>query len=128
MRVLMAELGERQNRKKEKKSSEPKKREKPKFDRKGKPLNINNSNLKFKLSDDLAKNCQVLTIFLPKSMDTSDMEVDVQPWYIRAENKSGLLFQLALLDEVCPDKAKAERSLATGNLVITAPLVKQYNN
>jgi hypothetical protein len=121
MRVLMSDLSQRQN-KKEEKIEKPKK-ERRLFDRTGHPLNINDSNLKFELTEDLSSNSQVLKIFLPKSLDTSDMDVDVQPWYIRVQNKRGLLFQLTLLEEVCPDKAKAERSLATGNLIISAPYV-----
>lgn len=124
MRKLMAELNERQSIKST--TNEPeRKKERTLFSKSGKPLNINDSNLKFEFTEDGTKNCQILKIFLPKSFDTSDMEVDVQPWYIKVHNKRGLLFQMTLLEEVCPDKSTAERSMATGNLVITAPFVIQ---
>jgi protein TilB len=123
MRKLMAELNERQSRKSNKTNEPEKKKERPLFSKSGKPLNINDSNLKFDFTEDTIKNCQILKIFLPKSLDTSDMEVDVQPWYIKVHNKRGLLFQMTLMEEVCPDKSTAERSMATGNLVITAPFV-----
>jgi hypothetical protein len=128
MRKLMAELNERQS-KKSNTANEPKrKKERPLFSKSGKPLNINDSNLKFEFTEDSAKNCQILKIFLPKSLDTSDMEVDVQPWFIKVQNKRGLLFQMTLLEEVCPDKSTAERSMATGNLVITAPFVLAFQS
>lgn len=123
MRKLMAELNERQSKRSNKANEPETKKERPLFSKSGKPLNINESRLKFEFTEDSTKNCQILKIFLPKSLDTSDMEVDVQPWYIKVQNKRGLLFQMTLFEEVCPDKSTAERSMATGNLVITAPLV-----
>lgn len=48
------------------------------------------------------------------------MDLDVQPWYIRVVVKDKV-FQLALPEEVSPDKAVAERSKITGHLVVTMP-------
>ncbi|CAB3361632.1 Hypothetical predicted protein [Cloeon dipterum] len=123
LRILMSELSLRQSKKDEKPKTE--KKERALFNSKGNPLNVNDSNLKFELTEDLSRSCLVLKIFLAKSFDTSDMDADIQPWYIRVSNKRGLIFQITLLHEVCPDKTKAERSLATGNLIITAPLAQE---
>lgn len=53
-------------------------------------------------------------------MDTSLIDVDIQPNYIRVTLK-GKHLQLALHDEVKPDSATAKRSQITGYLVITMP-------
>ena len=50
------------------------------------------------------------------------MDCDVQPTYVRVIMK-GKIFQLALTEEVNPDKATAKRSQTTGHLVITMPKV-----
>jgi protein TilB len=46
--------------------------------------------------------------------------LDVQPTYVRVVIKEKV-FQLALPDEVNPDRSKAERSKITGHLVVTMP-------
>ena len=43
------------------------------------------------------------------------------PW-LRAPRAQGKLLQLALPQEVCPDRATAQRSATTGRLVITMPI------
>lgn len=55
-------------------------------------------------------------------MDTSLIDVDVQPTYVKVLVK-GHLLQLVLPAEVRPDQAQAKRSLATGSLVVTMPRV-----
>lgn len=56
-------------------------------------------------------------------MDTSLLDVDVQPTFVRVTIK-GQLLQLTLPTEVSTDRAVAQRSLASGDLVITMPTVK----
>lgn len=48
-----------------------------------------------------------------KHLDTNAIELDVQPTYVRVTIKERV-FQLSLLEEVNPDRGKAERSKVTG--------------
>lgn len=66
----------------------------------------------------------VLTVHVFKHMDTSLIDIDVQPSYVRVTMK-GKSLQLALSEEINPDSSTAKRSQTTGYLVITMPKVKQ---
>lgn len=55
-------------------------------------------------------------------MDTSLIDVDVQPTFVRVRIK-GKLLQLVLSSEVQSDRSVAQRSLASGDLVVTMPMV-----
>nr|XP_023419803.1 protein tilB homolog [Cavia porcellus] len=57
-------------------------------------------------------------------MDTSLIDVDVQPMYVRVMVK-GKPFQLVLPAEVKPDSSSAKRSQTTGHLVICMPKVEE---
>uniref|UniRef100_A0A3B5MRK2 Leucine-rich repeat-containing protein 6 n=1 Tax=Xiphophorus couchianus TaxID=32473 RepID=A0A3B5MRK2_9TELE len=57
-----------------------------------------------------------------RHMDTSLMDVDVQPTYARVSVK-GKMFQVVLPAEVKPDSSTARRSQTTGHLVLTMPRV-----
>eukprot|EP00898_Chlorokybus_atmophyticus_P000772 jgi/Chlat1/1696/Chrsp127S01926 len=74
----------------------------------------------FMLRDNEDDAAFVLDIPVGKYMDTSLMEVDVQPSVVRVLIK-GRLLQLVLQEEVMPDKSYAQRSATTGALVITMP-------
>nr|XP_046178620.1 dynein axonemal assembly factor 11 isoform X2 [Oncorhynchus gorbuscha] len=63
---------------------------------------------------------RVMNVNEPKHMDTSLMDVDVQPTYARVTVK-GKIFQLVLPAEVRPDSSTAKRSQITGHLVLTMP-------
>lgn len=54
-------------------------------------------------------------------MDTSLLNVDVQPTYVRCEIK-GKVTQLHWPEEILVEKATIQRSTTTGFLVITAPV------
>ena len=58
-----------------------------------------------------------------KHMDTSLIDVDIQPWYVRVTIK-GKILQLVMLAEVSPDRSTAQRSQTTGHLVLTLPKLK----
>uniref|UniRef100_A0A8D3BVL4 Leucine-rich repeat-containing protein 6 n=1 Tax=Scophthalmus maximus TaxID=52904 RepID=A0A8D3BVL4_SCOMX len=58
-----------------------------------------------------------------RHMDTSLMDVDVQPTYARVSVK-GKIFQMVLPAEVRPDGSTALRSQTTGHLVLTMPRVR----
>lgn len=53
-------------------------------------------------------------------MDTSLIEVDVQPIFVKVVIK-GKVFQFVLSEEVATDKSTAQRSQTTGHLVISMP-------
>lgn len=121
-RKQMHEHMKKAREKDEKKDKEPeKKRERQLFNEAdGRPLNINEAKVDFTFTDD-EKKCQyVLDIAAFKHMDTSLMDADVHPFYVRVVFK-GKIFQLCLDEEVNADKSKAQRSTTTGHLVITMP-------
>lgn len=66
----------------------------------------------------------VLELSVYKYLDTSQVDLDVQPQYVRATIKEKV-FQLCLPEEISPDASKAERSKITGHLVVTMPKVNQ---
>ncbi|KAM9322281.1 dynein axonemal assembly factor 11 [Pholidichthys leucotaenia] len=86
----------------------------------GRVLNINEPKLNFTLTEDEGNNCVVLDLGVYRHMDTSLLDVDVQPWYVRVSVK-GKIFQLVLPAEVKPDSSTAQRSQTTGNLLLTMP-------
>ncbi|KAM8850450.1 dynein axonemal assembly factor 11 [Spinachia spinachia] len=86
----------------------------------GRVLNINEPKLDFCLSEDEENNSIVLTLEVYRHMDTSLMDVDVQPTYARVTVK-GKIFQVVLPAEVKPDSSVARRSQTTGHLVLSMP-------
>ncbi|XP_006735662.1 protein tilB homolog [Leptonychotes weddellii] len=78
--------------------------------------------LDFSLKDDEKRNQIILDLAVYRYMDTSLINVDVQPTYVRVMVK-GKPFQLVLPAEVKPDSSSAKRSQTTGHLVICMPKV-----
>uniref|UniRef100_A0A8C8YL06 Leucine-rich repeat-containing protein 6 n=1 Tax=Prolemur simus TaxID=1328070 RepID=A0A8C8YL06_PROSS len=112
-------------RKKQEKLSERKKKVKPPrilITEDGKALNVNE--LEFSLKDDEKRNQIILDLAVYRYMDTSLIDVDVQPMYVRVLVK-GKPFQLVLPAEVKPDSSSAKRSQTTGHLVICMPKVEE---
>ncbi|EDO48550.1 predicted protein, partial [Nematostella vectensis] len=94
------------------------------FTEDGRPLNLNQGKLDFHLTDDEENNTFILDLACYKHVDTSLIDVDVQPHYVRAVIK-GKAFQLVLSEEVKPDSSSAKRSQTTGHLLITMPKMKE---
>uniref|UniRef100_A0A672TMU0 Leucine-rich repeat-containing protein 6 n=1 Tax=Strigops habroptila TaxID=2489341 RepID=A0A672TMU0_STRHB len=70
---------------------------------------------------------KVLNVNAPKyvrHLDTSLLDIDVQPTYVRVMVK-GKPFQFVLPEEVKPDSSSAKRSQTTGHLVISMPKAKE---
>ncbi|XP_029971908.1 dynein axonemal assembly factor 11 [Salarias fasciatus] len=86
----------------------------------GRVLNVNEPKLDFCLTEDEENNSVVLDLSVYRHMDTSLMDVDVQPTYARVSVK-GKIFQVVLPAEVKPDSSTAQRSQTTGHLVLTMP-------
>ncbi|KFQ35721.1 Protein tilB, partial [Mesitornis unicolor] len=90
----------------------------------GKVLNVNVPKLHFSLKDDEENNQIILDLAVYRHLDTSLLDVDVQPTYIRVLVK-GKPFQLVLPEEVKPDSSSAKRSQTTGHLVVSVPKAKE---
>uniref|UniRef100_A0A8C3JHN7 Leucine-rich repeat-containing protein 6 n=1 Tax=Calidris pygmaea TaxID=425635 RepID=A0A8C3JHN7_9CHAR len=104
---------------------ESKKKEKPLqtlVTAEGKVLNVNVPKLHFSLKDDEDNNQIILDLAVYRHLDTSLLDIDVQPTYIRVLVK-GKPFQLVLPEEVKPDSSSAKRSQTTGHLVVSMPKV-----
>ncbi|PVD22974.1 hypothetical protein C0Q70_16234 [Pomacea canaliculata] len=109
--------------KEEKKDDREEKKPRRLFAEDGRPLNINESKVGFTLTEDDNNNC-ILDLAIFRYMDTSLLDCDVQPNYVRVVLK-GKIFQLSLPEEVNAEKSTAQRSQITGHLVITMPKAKQ---
>ncbi|XP_076732791.1 dynein axonemal assembly factor 11 isoform X1 [Maylandia zebra] len=86
----------------------------------GRVLNINEPKLDFCLTEDEENNTIILDLEVYRHMDTSLIDVDVQPSYARVSVK-GKIFQVVLPAEVKPDSSTAQRSQTTGHLLLTMP-------
>ncbi|XP_051985237.1 dynein axonemal assembly factor 11 [Xyrauchen texanus] len=112
----------------EKKQAKDREREKPEIKlprtlitAEGRVLNINEPKMDFSLTEDENNNCMLLDLHVYRHMDTSLLNVDVQPTYVRVTVK-GKVFQLVLPAEVKPDSSIAQRSQTTGHLLLTLHL------
>lgn len=86
----------------------------------GRPFNINQAKLDFRFDNSGRDKC-TLDLAVYKHLDSSHLEIDIQPNYLRIMVK-GKIFQLHLPDEVDISNSTAERSQTTGHLVVTMPL------
>ncbi|CAF3727515.1 unnamed protein product [Rotaria sordida] len=92
----------------------------------GRPLNCNEPKVDFKMYESDDDRYIILDIAVFRHMDTSLIDVDVQPTYVRATIK-GKILQLVLSEEVNTTLSAAERSKTTGHLVIKMPKIKESN-
>ncbi|XP_056378761.1 dynein axonemal assembly factor 11 isoform X2 [Hyla sarda] len=91
----------------------------------GRALNVNEPKLDFSLVDDEENHQFILDLGIYRHLDTSLVDVDVQPSYVRilVKNKP---FQLVLPEEVKPDSSSAKRSQTTGHLLVTMPKASEF--
>ncbi|KAL7059154.1 hypothetical protein AAHC03_013248 [Spirometra sp. Aus1] len=91
----------------------------------GRPYNINEPKIDFKLDEiqDADGQYFLLDLGVYKHMDTTLIDCDVQAKYVRVTLKSKV-FQMALPSEVHPDRAKVTRSQITGRLLLRLPKVQ----
>lgn len=87
----------------------------------GRPFNINQPKIDF-MFNEADPNVYVLDLAIYKHMDTSLLDIDIEPNYIRVMIK-GKIFQLHLPEEVDITNSSAKRSEITGHLVVTMPKV-----
>ena len=76
----------------------------------------------FRLHDDDGEGNVVVEVEIPRFIDTSLVDVDVQPTHVSVIIKNKTL-RLKFQDEVRPDAGKAERSKINGTLKLTLPKV-----
>ena len=90
----------------------------------GTPRQCNDGKWDFTINEDNKGNV-IVEIGFPKYMDTSLLDLDVQPTYfrvtIRKPEKHDKILQLLLPAEVRPDECEAKRSQNTGALQLTIP-------
>ncbi|XP_058056362.1 protein tilB [Anopheles bellator] len=84
----------------------------------GRPYSLNEPRLGFEFRDEPDR--YELNVHLYRFLDTSLVEVDAQPNYVRITVK-GKVFQLALQHEIHPDRASCQRSTTTGHMLIVMP-------
>jgi len=128
-RIELHQHIEEKRKQREKKDDERLGRNKPQKERRfftddGRVLNINQGKWDFEFHDDEENNKFVLDLPCFKYLDSSLIDVDVQPLYCRVTVKAKV-FQLGLSEEVNPDSSSAKRSQTTGHLIIEMPKVKQ---
>lgn len=85
----------------------------------------NEGGYKFTIKEHFTPKCQwiVLDVSVPRYMETSLLDVDIHPQYVRIDIK-GKILQLKFLCEVSVEDSIVERSLTTGHLVIKMPKVE----
>ncbi|KAJ6633424.1 Protein tilB, partial [Pseudolycoriella hygida] len=108
----------RKSRKSDEKKSDQPKRVRKLFADCGRPYNINESRIPFRLIDE--RDRYELNLEVYRFLDTSLINVDLQSNYVRATIKEKI-FQIALRDEIKIDKSTSQRSMTTGHLLITMP-------
>ncbi|KAI8803598.1 hypothetical protein BJ742DRAFT_828116 [Cladochytrium replicatum] len=86
------------------------------FKEDGRPLQKNQGRWGFSFTD--IDGAIILQVRLSKFVETSQIDVDVHPTWIRVTVK-GKILQLLLPEEVCSSETHCERSTATGHLAIT---------
>jgi len=77
---------------------------------------------KWEFSLDEQKDRVILELAVPKFLDTSLLDLDVQPTWVAMAIK-GKEFLIHMPGEINTDSAKAERSMGTGALVLTLPFM-----
>ncbi|XP_072937046.1 protein tilB-like [Epargyreus clarus] len=85
----------------------------------GRPFNINQAKVDFMFTDTEPEK-YILDLAVYKYLDTSLLDIDIQPNYVRVMIK-GKIFQLHLPEDVDTTNSTAQRSQITGHLVITMP-------
>jgi protein TilB len=78
----------------------------------------NEGKYEFKFSESQDKVNVILELWVPKFMDTSLVNIDLNPTYVRIEIK-GKITQLKFPDEIIVSKSKVQRSTTTGVLMLT---------
>jgi len=95
------------------------------YNARGELRQCNEGKYNFDLDDWTYPDKIVFELAVPKYLDTSALDVDVNPLYVRVVVKDKVT-QLKLSGEVKPDGAKVQRSRTTGVLHIDMPLLQPH--
>lgn len=90
------------------------------FKKNGDVLQCNQGGYEWTFKESEDKTCILFEIAIPKFMDTSLVEVDLQPTYVRCDVK-GKITQLKFPDEILVEKSTVQRAMITGILTLTCP-------
>jgi len=90
------------------------------FNDAGEPLNFNEGKIDFILTESDDDRSFILDVSCYKFLDTSLIDLDVQPKYVRVTIREKIL-QVVLFEDVKPMESEAKRSLTTGHLLVTLP-------
>ncbi|XP_050433301.1 protein tilB-like [Adelges cooleyi] len=121
-RVEMAMHTRRAQRRKESKETAKEVKWQPKLFRdNGRPYNINQAKVGYDMENEADQ--YILTVQVYKYLDTSELDVDVQPNYVRVTIRKKIL-QLVLDEEVKTDESSAKRLVGSKLLEITMPKAK----
>ncbi|KAL3311473.1 Protein tilB [Cichlidogyrus casuarinus] len=99
----------------------------PLFAPDGRPYNINEPKINFTFEDSIDESLgcvKVLKLNVFRHLDTSLIDCDIHPNYVRVTIK-GKLLQLNLEDEISPDNSFAQRSRTTGEMILKLKKIKQ---
>jgi protein TilB len=125
MYMEMAEQKEEKERNERRRmGTEPKpKRESPGiYNARGEIRQCNEGKYDFNLDDQSEPGKVIFELGVPKYLETSSLDVDVNPLYVRCVIREKVT-QLKLPAEVSPDASKVQRSKTTGALHIVMPVV-----
>lgn len=92
------------------------------YNARGEIRQCNEGKYDFNLDDQSVPGKIIFELGVPKYLETSQLDVDVNPLYVRCVVKEKVT-QLKLPGEVSPDASKVQRSRTTGSLRIEMPLV-----
>ena len=90
------------------------------YNQQGEVRQCNEGRYEFLFQESKDKTCILLEVQIPRFMDTSLVNVDLHPNYVRLDIK-GKITQLKFDEEVLVDKSKIQRSQTTGGLLLTMP-------
>lgn len=92
------------------------------YNARGEIRQCNEGKYDFEIDDTSDPTKILFELWVPKYLDTTALDVDVNPLYVRCVVR-GKVTQLKLPSEIRPDTSKVQRSRMTGSLRIEMPLV-----
>jgi protein TilB len=100
-------------------------RPQPVYNDKGEIRQCNQAGYEYSFYEKIEKDRQfiVLEVGVPKYLDTSNIDVDLNPTYVRLTIK-GKVLQLSFPCEILVDDSQAKRSQTTGSLQLVMPKLK----
>lgn len=90
------------------------------YNDKGEVRQTNQGGYKFTITESADNTKLLFELQVPKFMDTSSLNIDLQPQYCRCDIK-GKITQVRFPEEILVEQSQVQRSQTTGYLLITAP-------